>query len=334
MSLVYLLAIFFLFYPVFGQTLLTPEKIELINLGNCALMNGRWASALEIYSKISKVDSIDPGGFLFRAGVLQAEMMDCERNLYAESFPALLDSTRIFAERKLKSCGKQDSALCYLYLGHQLAYRSLYEARFGSSFSALEHGLKAKGEYHKGLTADSSLYDLYLGLGSYHYWKSVKAGILTWTGIFKNDREKGIREIHIAIDSALFSKESARSALIWIFIHEKKYDSAVVLADDFYRKYPEGKTFLWPLGEAYYKSEHYTEAEKIYIRLFNILKAEEDNFYNLIESGYWVIKCIEKTGNRVVQKEISKYINSVYKEIPKDIRREQKSKLSYIAKSS
>ena len=91
-----------------------------------------------------------------------------------------------------------------LYLGHQAAYRSLYEARFGSRFSALTYGLKAKGFYRDGLAADSALYDLYLGLGSYHYWKSAKAGILRTAGIFNDDKEKGISEIRKAIDSSLF----------------------------------------------------------------------------------------------------------------------------------
>jgi tetratricopeptide (TPR) repeat protein len=297
-------------------------------------MNGRWAEARTEYGKMTKMDSTDPGRYLLQAGALQAEMMDCERDLYRQSFLALLDSTKIFAERKLQYCGKQDSALCYLYLGHMQAYRSLYEARFGSNLSALDHGLKAKGEYHKGLEADSGLYDLYLGLGSYHYWKSIKARILTWTGIFRNDRERGIAEIYWAIDSSFFSRESARSALIWILINEERYDDAIALADSIYRRYPEGKTFLWPLGEAYYKKGQYNEAENIYIKLFDILKSEPDNYYNLIESGYWVIKATEKTKNKAFRREVIDHISNAYRDIPRDIKRAQKNKLNYIVRSS
>ena len=180
------------FYPSIPSFSITPENVEIISRGQAAMLNGNYGAAHEIISRLYPDDSSDPAGYIFRATVLQAEMIEAEENLSGDKLKLLCDSTKQSAEIKLNNCSASDSALCYLYIGHQYSYRALWEARFGSKFSALKNGYKARGQYQKGLEIDSTLYDLYLGLGSFHYWKSVKSGILGSLGIFKDERQKGI----------------------------------------------------------------------------------------------------------------------------------------------
>lgn len=312
------------------HTLFTPEKIEIILEGQEAILNGYWEDAYRIYDELHQIDTTDPAGYLFRAAVLQAEMMDKEENLYGNRLKSLCDSTKLLSERRLNGCSLQDSALCYLYIGHQYAYRSLWEMRFGSKISALSCGFKVKGQYHKGLKVDSTLYDLYLGLGSYHYWKSVKSGILKLAGIFKDDKDKGIAEIELAVDSSLFSKEASRAALIWIMIREKNYDSAIALSKVMLQKYPDGNSFLWPLAESYYRAKRYEEAAGIYSLTLERLQDNPGNYYNIIESTYWLCSSYEKLGEKDKAKESAAYLSSVYSDIPRGIRRKQRSKLGYL----
>ena len=164
-----LLAFLLLLTPI-QSTLLTPEKLEHIDNGLSAMLNGEWDRAYGIFDDMHRRDTTDPGGYLFRASVRQAEMIDREEDLYVADYFALLDSVIVHAEKLLISCTTRDSALCYLFIGHQYAYRSIWEARFGSKFAALGDGFKAKGWYRDGLEIDSTLYDLHLGLGTYHYW--------------------------------------------------------------------------------------------------------------------------------------------------------------------
>jgi tetratricopeptide (TPR) repeat protein len=313
-----------------AQSLLIPEKLAIIGKGDVALLNGDWKEAAYEYEKICYLDTADPTGYLLRAAVLQAEMIDNEANIYDRYFPALLDSVRTIAGVKLQNCSPRDSALCYLYLGHQYAYHSLWEARFGSNFSALSYGLKAKREYHRGLAVDSTLYDLYFGLGSYHYWKSVKAGLLRTTGFFKDDRKKGIAEISLAVDSSILSRESALAALIWIMINEKDYDSALAIAEDMCRRFPGGNSFLWPQGEAFYKSGRYNRAAEIYDTLLARLKKHPGNYYNIIEALYWACNSYEKAGEKERRGQLAAYLGSIYRDIPQEIRRKQRGKLGYL----
>lgn len=312
---------------VISGTLLTKEKIEMINSGQQAIMNGFWCDARDIFDRYRVIYPGDPAGYLFLAAALQSEMIDREEDIFGKKFILLCDSTRIAAEAYLENCTTRDSALCYLYMGHQYAYQSLYESRFGSSLSALSMALKAKGKYQEGLKIDSTLYDLYLGLGSYHYWKSVKSGILRWAGIFKNEKQPSISEIELAADSSLFSKEASRSALIWIMINEEEYDSAITLAEDLLGKYPHGNSFLWPLAQAYYGSGRFEPAAENYGKLIRRLKSRPGNYYNLIEAVYWYKMACDEMGEGDRAEEEVMQLNSAYKSIPKKIRRRQRSRL-------
>lgn len=327
----FLVFLFVILLPgMISGSLLTAEKMEVLNSGRQDIMNGLWQEAYDIINQYRVTYPDDPAGYLFLAAVHQSEMIDREENISGKKLKLLCDSTRMAAEIYLENCGTRDSALCYLYIGHQYAYRSLYESRFGSSLSAISTGLKAKGKYQEGLKIDSTLYDLYFGLGSYHYWKSVKSGILRWAGIFKDERQAGINEIELAADSSLFSKEASRSALIWIMINEKEYDSAIALAEEFLEKYPHGNSFLWPLAQAYFGSERYMRAADIYKKLIERLKKNPGNYYNLIEAVFWYKTACDEMGNGNRAKEDVLHLNSVYKSIPKKIRRQQRSRLGQL----
>ncbi len=331
-SAVYLILCLFIFALPDNAFSLTPEKIEIIKQGQAAMLDGNYRAAYEIVARLGRNDVGDPAGYIFRAAVLQAEMIESEEDLSGNKLKLLCDSTKELSEAKLKDCSSADSALCYLYIGHQYAYRALWEARFGSKFAALRYGFKSRSQYRMGLEVDSTLYDLYLGLGSFHYWKSAKSGILRSLGLFKDEREKGIKEVHLAIDSSLFSREAGRSALIWIMLNEENYDSAIKLSQMMSRKYPEGNSMLWPMAEAYFKKERYDDAAKIYELILNRLLSSPGNYFNIIESSYWLCQSLDKIGRFDKIKEIAGYINSIYDKIPQSMRNKQESKLNYLMK--
>lgn len=314
--------------PLAGAgNLLTPEKIQIINSGMEFLMDGQWERANTVFDEFIEHDPADPGRFLFRTLTLLSVMTDSEENLYGPEFEELLDSTAIICRGRLRNCSRADSAACYLYLGHIHAYRSLYQARFGSSMVALNEGLKARGEYRRGIEADSTLYDLYLGLGSYHYWKTVKAGVLRTVGLFANERQQGIEEIKLALDSSLFSREPAKSALIWIMLNEKDYDSTLVLVRAMYKRYPNSNTFIWPMAAAYYESGRYSEAAEYYDKIFESQKKNPGNYYNLIEAGYWLFQSYAKMNDNGRAYRTRQYLDSVKAGFPDKTKRKQRKKL-------
>jgi len=321
---------FILTSAVAAAPLMTPEKLGIIERGENALLNARYNDASHIYDSLCAVDPGDPACPLYRAVIIQTKMIDREADIERDRFFNLLDSTKILAENRLDSCTRSDSALCYLYLGHQEAYRSIWESRFGSTVSAVSYGFRAKGKYRRGLETDPTLYDLFLGMGLYHYWKTVKSGFLKTAGIFNDDRQKGIDQILLAADSSAFSKTAARSALVWVLIEEKEYDAAVDLASELKNEYPGGLFFDWPQAEALYKAGMFEPAARKFEYILNELKRSPGNYYNIIEATYYLYKSLKKIDRDDDAREAVIYLRTVERNIPRDTERRQRRHLSYL----
>ncbi|RKX24864.1 MAG: hypothetical protein DRP47_10740 [Candidatus Zixiibacteriota bacterium] len=276
----------------------------------------------------------DPSGNLFRAIGLLMEMCDSEENSRCELFQAHIDSTFSKTKRVLDTSSTVVCAWMHLYRGHAHAYRSLWEAQFGSTIAAIKGSRAAKAEYERGLKADSTVYDLYFGLGLYHYWKSAKAGLLRWFGIINNDKEKGIAQLLLAVDSSLISREAARSALIWIWLDRNQFDSAIAVAESMRGEHPDGKSFLWPLAKAYWKLEQYNNAADVYNYLRILLEKNPGNYFNMVDCDYWLYRCYNRLCQEDKARHIAQRFSLYVKEIPRETKNRQRNKISYLKKKA
>ena len=310
---------------------LTDEKREFFLLTENYLFNDKFSQADSLVTLFTDNSPDDPGGYMMKASMMLSNSSDKEENIYGESFLKILDSIYIFTEQKLKNCDDTTAAWMYLFRGHARIYHSLYEARFGSGFSALKLAYKAKGNYENGLKR-YKLYDLYMGLGGFHYWKSVKAGLLRTIGLFSNDKKKGIEELYLARDSSVISCYSSLNALIWIWMNEKKYDSSITACEELLGYFPDGKLFRWALAKSYLDIGNYPKAIEQYKYLREKLSQEPGNYYNLIECDYNLYLLYKKSKNEL---EIDKIVELFFKyddKIPESIRDRQKDKIKKFEK--
>lgn len=317
--------------PNESQKYMTEAKMRLHLLAQGKLLNDRFAEVDSIYAEFIKEYPTDPAGYLFRSAALIAEMSDREEDIHGDRAKLFLDSTVSLATRLLDSSDNRSTrAWMHLWLGHAKANRSLYLSQFGSFISALKQGMASKGDYHKALKEDSTLYDAYFGLGSYHYWKSAKAGILGWLRIFKNEKKKGIRELHLAEDSSLLSRDIAVAGLTWVWLDKKEYDSTIVYASKMTKAYPEGKSFFWPLAEAYFRKKDYASAIEVYRQLREPLERNPGNYYNLIEVDYQICRTLEKWSRPDELPAIAKRTEGYLKYISKVTWERQEGKINYL----
>jgi hypothetical protein len=220
----------------------------------------------------------------------------------------------------------------YLWRGHARSYRALWESKFGSSLRALKLGLSTINEYEAGLKRDSTVIDLYAGIGSYHYWKSAKAGMLSWFGIFRSEKDKGIAELRRAADESLLHRDLARSALIWVWLDRKEYDSAITLASDFLDRYPEGKTFLWPIAQAQFRQASYAQAAETFLELRSRLESSPGNYHNLIECDYYLAQCYSWLSDDHSRNLVAARFQKYRAAIPPVTLKRQSAKISYLSR--
>lgn len=315
---------------VFPNSYLDSTKVQALTEGQMLLFNDRFSTVDSLYDSYIAEYPNDPAGYLFRAAALMGMMADREEKIQVEKFKALLDSVESITDKAIDSCDEQTRAWLYLMKGHAKAYRSLWESRFGSFLSAVKLGFSARSEYSNGLRADSTCYDLYLGLGTYHYWKSAKGGLLRFLRILKNEKDKGIEELYLAADSSLLSRDAARSALIWVYLDRKQYDSVVTIAGEFVSRFPYGKSFLWPLATAHHSRKQYQEALATYQKIRKHTEVESGNYFNLIECDYYICRCLEKLDRQREAIREARQVSRYYNSIPGNTRERQRTKLVYL----
>jgi len=261
-----------------------------------ATLNENYLYAESRFKKIISSDSQNPAGYFFLGALYQAEMMDYENDFKEEEFYSNLKTAIKLAKKRI-SC-ENDTPWDYLYLGNSYGYLGVYKARKGSWWSAFRNALEAKSAYKKAVELDSTLYDAYLGLGSYHYWTSFFTKSFAWLPFFADERKRGVEELKLAAEKSLFSKVAALNALIWIYINEKDYPKAIQLAEKLQQEYPEGKIFLWALATAYYEKYDWDKAIECYTLITSKLKDNpEENYYNLIECKYRIADSYFNSGD-------------------------------------
>lgn len=294
------------------------------------LFNDQFKEADSLCNVFIHDDSADPVGYLFKTATLLADMSDREEPVYASELRMFVDSVFTLCDKGLENENGSDAAYAYLWRGHAHVYRSLYESRFGSFTSAIKHGFKARDDYQKGLRLDSTLHDFYFGLGNYHYWKSVKAGLLRTLGIVSNETKKGIGELRLAADSGIFFGEAARNSQVWIWLDKKEYDSVIILAGRMLEKYPDSRTLRWPLAEAYFKNNQPGKSAELFTYLYAYFKDNKGNYFNLIECDYQLYQCYKTLNWKEKADEVLSRVNEYRGDIPRATQRQQLAKLNYL----
>lgn len=295
------------------------------------LLNDRFDSALAAVDSFPARDAVGPMAELCRATLYQAQMAAAESDSLRPTFLTAIERLKAAAEQFLAERG--DSALAWYYLGQAAALKAVVDGRAGHRWSALRQGLSAGKLYSRAYRLDSSFHDLAMGLGSYRYWKSVRTKLLNWTPFFKDEREDGLRLLRLAVDSSEISGDVARTSLIFALINERRYDEATALADSMRRKYPDGTTFLWALGEVYFKMGDFPKAAETYDAILGRQVEHPGNYYNAVEAAYFLSECCRRSNGpdgrscerlESVREEIGRW------PLPAETRRRQARKLAAI----
>ncbi|KPL01367.1 MAG: hypothetical protein AMJ91_00385 [candidate division Zixibacteria bacterium SM23_73_3] len=264
------------------------EGVEATFQENYPLAENRFKALIEMAPE-------DPGGYFFLAALYQAQMIDYESNFKEKDFYENIKMAKKFAGKRIEK-NKKD-AWAYLILGNTYGAKAVYDAKKGKWWSGLNSGLYAKSALKETIKHNSEIYDAYLGLGSYHFWASVMTKAFWWLPFIGDHREKGISEIKLAYEKSIFSSAAAASGLIWIYIEEEKFDQAISLAQKMQSEYPQGKSFLWALAQAYYDKKDWHNALLKYQELLkriekNHASKNPDQSYNLIECEFYIARCL------------------------------------------
>jgi tetratricopeptide (TPR) repeat protein len=258
-----------------------------------------YALAESTFQTVVQMAPEDPAGYFFKAAAYHAQMIDYESNFKEKDFYQNIKIAKKLARKKIKK--DKNDAWAYLILGNAYGAKAVYKAKQGNWWSGLQEGLTAKSAFKEALKRDPELYDVYVGLGSYHFWASVMTRAFWWLPFVGDHRDEGILQMKLAYEKSIFSRTAAASGLVWMYIRQKEYDQTISLAQKMQSQYPQGKSFLWPLAEAYFRKQDWNNALLKYRELSQRLEAEHtsgnpDQSYNLIECRFCIANCLFSLG--------------------------------------
>ena len=87
-----------------------------------------------------------------------------------------------------------------------LGYKSFQMARDKKYMPAFQIGRQSIKELKKVIATDSSLYDSYLAIGSYNYWRSNLTKKFSWLPFFNDQRQQGILSLQKAAKNGIIFK--------------------------------------------------------------------------------------------------------------------------------
>ncbi len=253
---------------------LAVQVVDLISME-------RYGSALRLADSL--ITNGNPGlqGWFLRASILSGRSTDFEDELDDDALTEACDSVTAICSRLIDE--GDHSAVVRFYLGAVDGYLSFREFKRDNRLKAISYGRRMARWLGEAVSLDSSCYDAYLGLGSFYYHSSDKAGLLRSLGLVSDRREEGLSLIRICAEHGTFSRQAARSNLAWIAISRKEYDTAIRIAGQLLEEYPEGRSFLWCLGRAQMEAGRWSDAVDTYRRILSSVRSESrNNRYNEI----------------------------------------------------
>ncbi|MBN2542304.1 hypothetical protein JXI42_05515 [bacterium] len=299
----------------------------LINGALSRNMNGDFEYGEKLFTSLISQRPDDPTGYFFLGVTMQSRMQDREDWAELDSLMALFEKAVALSEAALKK-DKGNGWLLYLQ-GSACSYIAVLEFEYGSFWTGYSKTKTAVKTLKRSIEADATVYDAYLGLGGYFYWKSNKLSWLSWLPFVKDDREKGLGYLETAREKSRYSRDPATHVLIHTYVEEGCYKKAEKLALGLASGFPEGKLPLWNLVHVYKSRDDWQNAFTCASELLEKLKADQHQTkYNLVEGYYLVIEAAYNLEDRARCKQLCSEALSL--ELSKEDREEQAEKLGWI----
>ncbi|HBE73259.1 MAG TPA: hypothetical protein DDW31_04090 [candidate division Zixibacteria bacterium] len=266
-----------------------------LDRGLATLYQGDYEAAEAVFDSFIAAHPGNPAGWFFKAGLYQVKMTDHECDSWAGQYNRSLDSALMISDRAV---GKNPrDAWARFIRGGTHGYMAARDGRTKKYVSALNKGLAAVSDFKKAAELDPGLYDAYLGIGSYHYFRTRAVSILKWLPFIGDARDKGISQIELSIARGRYTGVMGRNGLAWILIDYGKHDRALALAEGLEKEFPDNPFFFWARPEVHWRAKQWSKAAGGYRRLLQLIEARPVySNYNRVMVRYRLAKSLFESG--------------------------------------
>jgi len=274
-----------------------PQQLDgRLDRGLTLLYQGQYEASCDTFRSFIREYPQHPAGYFFMAGAYQLRSLADESDAWDPAYVAYLDSALERSSAAVRADPRD--AWAYFFRGGTYAYMAARDARRGSMLAALNKGLSGMADLNRAVGLDPALYDAYLGLGSYHYFRTKAASIFRWLPFIGDKRDQGITELALAAERGRYSRVMAQNGMVWVCIDYGKYDRALDAALALEQEYPGNHAFHWGAPEVYCRTGQWAKAAAGYRRLLQLVEdARPMNNYNRVSVKARLAKCLYESGS-------------------------------------
>ena len=237
-------------------------------------INTRFDEAIALIEQQIAKNSQNYQAYFYLAATLNSKMTHFENQQDEAAFNAAIDSCIRLLETALKdTSGLAPDLRAHMlfYLGSAYGYLAYFQGRSGKYLAALSNGIASNNLLHDAVELDSTLYDAYLGIGVFKYWRYSKLHFISWLPFIPDERDEGIEMIKKSVHAGSLSQFMAMHQLIYILTDYAQADEALIYADQVVRRYPDSQFMWWAAARAYDRSDHFEQAVQAYKRIATLL---------------------------------------------------------------
>ncbi len=297
-----------------------PRLLPLVHQGQARAFQEDFDGARRVFQEIVRQAPEDPLGYLLLTGLYDLYMLDYSVRDSEARFFQYADLCEARARPWLRDADPHKRAWGHFYAGAAAAYKAMRFGRNRQYLPALKHALRALKHLQAAVDLDSTLYDAYLGIGTYHYALSELPKFVKWIPGIGDKREQGLREIRLAAEHGLLSRYAALDGLAWVLAYDARPYEGIRIARRLVAEFPHSRTFRWTLAFAYYRAGKYRDALRTYEDLLYYSLPDHRNYpYNLAIILYWMAKASYNRGRYATAEE---YLEVVRDLLRQDSRRD------------
>jgi tetratricopeptide (TPR) repeat protein len=206
--------------PIFHDSLL--RGIELV-------FNDQLEKSLAIFHQLQQTYPDHPAPHFFQAAAYQSWMSNFRLNRYQKELQENIQLTISKGNKLLKH---NEDPWSHFYVGAAYGYRALNRFQKHDWIGAYIDGKRGIKSLSKALDKEPNLFDVYLGLGLYHYWRTARSPFIQLIAFWIPDkRELGLRQLEFVIDHGLYAPNQASYALVVSYFDYGQYEKAMRIYD-------------------------------------------------------------------------------------------------------
>ncbi len=295
-----------------------PHLLPLVHQGQQRAFQEDFDGARRIFQEIVRQAPQDPLGYLLLTGLYDLYMLDYSVRDSEDRFFHYADLCEAKAASWLRASDPTRVAWGHFYTGAAAAYKAMRFGRNRQYLPALKHAWRALKHLQEAVALDSTLYDAYLGIGTYHYALSELPKFIKWIPGIGDKREQGLREIRLAAEHGLLSRYAALDGLAWVLAYDAKPYEGIRIAQQLVQEFPHSRTFRWTLAFAYYRAGKYRDALQTYGDLLYYSLPDHWNYpYNLAIILYWMAKASYNRGQYTTAQAYLQVVQDLLRQDPR-----------------